>query len=251
MIHRPGGVPRSPGLCRGIRASAVALVTIGSCVFAVAPARAAGPHIAAVQNLVELKRDHVARAGPDADARRIEKVAVRRPLTGVRTVLPVLGSAVDAQGAGWLRVRLPGRPNGHAGWIRAEQFRSRSTEWHIAIDVSKRQVSVYRDGSVERRFPAVVGKTSTPTPRGRFFIEETVALSPADSGAPFALAASARSPVLQEFAGGPGQIALHGTDNLAGALGTAVSHGCIRLSTSAVTWLSRRIGAGVPLTIVR
>ena len=156
MIHRPGDVPRSPGLRRGIRASAVALVTVGGCLFAVTPARATGPHISAAQRLVELKQDHVARVRPDADARRIEKVAVRRPLTGVRTVLPLLGSAVDDQGAGWLRVRLPGRPNGHSGWIREELFRGRSTEWHIAIDVSKRRVSVYRDGNVERRFLSLI-----------------------------------------------------------------------------------------------
>lgn len=49
----------------------------------------------------------------------------------------------------------------------------------------------------------------------------------------------------------PGQIALHGTDHLAGAMGTAVSHGCVRLSTRAITWLARPIGAGVPLTITR
>jgi lipoprotein-anchoring transpeptidase ErfK/SrfK len=57
--------------------------------------------------------------------------------------------------------------------------------------------------------------------------------------------------VLQEFDGGPGQIALHGTDNLSGALGTAASNGCIRLSTRAITWLARRIGSGVPLTITQ
>ena len=251
MTHRSGDVPRSPGSRRGMRASAVALVAAGSCLFPIAAARAAEPHVPAAWGLVELKQDHVARAAPDAAARRIERVAVRRPLTGVRTVLPVLGSAVDTEGGSWLRVRLPGRPNGHRGWIRAEQVRSRSTAWHITLDISERRVRVYRDGSVERRFRAVVGNPSTPTPRGRFFIEETVALSSTDFGGPFALAASARSPVLQEFAGGPGQIALHGTDNLAGALGTAVSHGCIRLSTSAITWLARRIGGGVPLTIVR
>ena len=57
--------------------------------------------------------------------------------------------------------------------------------------------------------------------------------------------------MLQEFEGGPGQIALHGTNGLSGALGTAASHGCIRLSTGTITWLARRIGAGVPLTITR
>jgi lipoprotein-anchoring transpeptidase ErfK/SrfK len=80
-------------------------------------------------------------------------------------------------------------------------------------------------------------------------VEEAVALSPQASGNPFALATSARSNVLQEFEGGPGQIALHGTNGLSGSPGDAASHGCIRLGTSAITWLARRIGAGVPLTI--
>jgi lipoprotein-anchoring transpeptidase ErfK/SrfK len=76
-----------------------------------------------------------------------------------------------------------------------------------------------------------------------------MSLSPGDRGGPFALATSARSNVLQTFAGGPGQIALHGTAGLSGALGTAASHGCVRLSTGAITWLARRIGSGVPFTV--
>ena len=86
--------------------------------------------------------------------------------------------------------------------------------------------------------------------RRQFFIEEPLALG-SQIGGPFALATSARSDVLQEFEGGPGQIAIHGTDGLAGALGTAASHGCIRLDSSAITWLARRINSGVPLSIVR
>jgi lipoprotein-anchoring transpeptidase ErfK/SrfK len=78
-----------------------------------------------------------------------------------------------------------------------------------------------------------------------------VRLSPEDVGAPFALALSARSDVLQEFAGGPGQIALHGLANIGGVLGTAVSHGCVRLTADAMRWLVARIGAGVPVTITR
>jgi hypothetical protein len=115
----------------------------------------------------------------------------------------------------------------------------------------RRQSSLhdYRDGKVACRFRAVVGTASTPTPQGRFFIEEAVALSPVDLGGPFALATSARSNVLQEFAGGPGQIALHGTAGLSDALGTAASHGCLPLSTGAITWLARRIGSGVSLRI--
>jgi lipoprotein-anchoring transpeptidase ErfK/SrfK len=187
---------------------------------------------------------HVARRAPNADAGRIEAVAARRPLTGVRTVLPVLGRH-DA----WLRVRLPGRPNGHTGWISAARTRSTSTPWRIVVSLSRRHVAVFRAGRVVREFAAIVGKPSTPTPRGSFFVEEALRLSPSASGAPFALATSARSDALREFDGGPGQIALHGTGNLSGSLGTAVSHGCVRLAPRAITWLASRIGAGVPLSI--
>lgn len=166
-------------------------------------------------------------------------------------MLPVLGRSTDGGGNSWVQVRLPGRPNGHKGWISARHTRGTFTEWQISVKLSTRRVIVYRHGSVARRFRAVVGKPSTPTPRGRFFIEEAVALSPFSPGGPFALATSARSNVLQEFEGGPGQIALHGTDNLSGSPGTAVSHGCIRVNTSAITWLARRIGGGVPVTITR
>jgi lipoprotein-anchoring transpeptidase ErfK/SrfK len=112
-------------------------------------------------------------------------------------------------------------------------------------------VAVAHDGHFVVAFTAVVGKPSTPTPIGSFFVEETVKLSRYDVGAPYALALSARSSVLQEFAGGPGQIALHGTQNVGGIPGTAVSHGCVRLDTRDITWLASRIGPGTPVTIRR
>lgn len=245
MTDAGSGVPRLPGSRRGVGAVGLAFLAAGAMA---TPAVAAVPTVAVSQRLVVLLDDHVARTGPDIRAPRIESVAARRPLTGVRTVLPVIDSAVSRGGNPWVRVRLPGRPNGHKGWIQAHRTRRSSTDWHIAIDVSSRRVTVYAQGVVQRRFRAVVGKPSTPTPRGRFFIEEALALSSAHGG-PFALATSARSQVLQRFAGGPGQIALHGTRNLAGAVGTAASHGCVRLRTPDITWLSRRIGGGVPLTI--
>jgi len=98
-------------------------------------------------------------------------------------------------------------------------------------------------------FPAVVGAGTTPTPRGQFCVEESVRLTRDHVGGPFGLALSARSHVLQRFAGGPGQIAIHGVWNVGGTMGTAVSHGCVRLDTASVTWLGERIGPGVPVTI--
>jgi lipoprotein-anchoring transpeptidase ErfK/SrfK len=206
--------------------------------------------VGATRPLVVLLRDHVVQAEPRDRARHVGSVSALRPLTGVRTVLPVLGRAKSPGGKAWVRVRLPGRPNGHTGWIAARQTRRAATGWRLVLDLSARRITVHRDGHVARRFRAVVGASSTPTPRGRFFVEEALAIS-GQVGGPFALATSARSNVLQEFEGGPGQIAIHGTDHLAGALGSAASHGCIRLSPPAITWLAYRVGAGVPLTVVR
>ena len=244
-------VPRRPGLRRGVAGLGVALLTAASTGVIGAPPRAAASAVPASQPLVVLLHDHVARTWPSVRARRIGSVGARRPLTRVRTILPVLGHAIGRGGESWLQVRLPGRPNGHTGWIPARQTRRRSSEWHISIKLSTRRVTVYHYGRAKRRFRAVVGTPATPTPRGQYFIEEAVAVSSQDAGGPFALATSARSSVLQEFEGGPGQIALHGTSNLSGALGTAASHGCVRLSTSAITFLAERIGRGVPLTITR
>jgi len=108
---------------------------------------------------------------------------------------------------------------------------------------------VYRAGRLRRSFSAIVGKPSTPTPHGRFFVEESIRIPPGSAGGPFALALSARSNVLQEFAGGPGQIGIHGVRNLGGTPGTAVSHGCVRLTNRAISWLAARIGPGVPVTV--
>jgi lipoprotein-anchoring transpeptidase ErfK/SrfK len=126
---------------------------------------------------------------------------------------------------------------------------ARTTSWHIVVDLSRRTVEVYNHSREVRMFAAVVGKPSTPTPVGDFFVEEAVALPPGAVGAPYALALSARSDVLQEFDGGPGQIALHGLANIGGVPGTAASHGCVRLTASAMTWLVKRIRPGVPVTI--
>jgi hypothetical protein len=227
-----------------------ALCVVACGLLASAPA-SAGAEVPAGHRQVVLLGDHVARTRPSPHARRIETIAGRRPLTRVRTVLPVLGRARSRDGRSWAHVRLPGRPNARKGWIVLARTRLTTTPWRIAIRLSSRLVVVHHHGRLVRRFRAVVGAPATPTPRGRFFVEEAVALGAGAQGGPYALAASARSDVLQEFNGGPGQIALHGTGGLPGAAGTAVSHGCIRLSPQAITWLARRIGAGVPLIVTR
>ena len=222
----------------------VVLVSVASA--GTAHARVAAAPVRPTQGLVSLLRSHEARSKPTARSARLGLVPAKTPLTEGRTVLPVL-----ARRGVWLKVRLPGRPNGHTGWINRAGTTRSVTPWRLVVSPSRRRVTVYLAGHPLRRFRAVVGKPSTPTPQGEFFVEESIALRDGDVGAPFALALSARSNVLQEFDGGPGQIALHGIANVGGVLGTAVSHGCVRLAGDAMRWLVARIGPGVPVTIVR
>jgi L,D-transpeptidase catalytic domain len=205
--------------------------------------------VAAPQQLAVLLSAHRAHLRPRAGARVLVSVPELRPITGERTTLPVIGYARGPDGIPWLRVLLPGRPNGASGWIAAQGTRKSMTGWHLIVSLGERRVRVYRAGRLLRTFGAVVGKPSTPTPTGRFFVEETLQMSLGEPGGPFALALSARSDALQEFEGGPGQIALHGRDNLGGVLGEAESHGCVRLATASIDWLAQRIGPGVPVTI--
>jgi lipoprotein-anchoring transpeptidase ErfK/SrfK len=210
--------------------------------------------IAPRQEIATLLSTRPARVRPNVHSKQLRFVDARRPITGERTVLPVLSWTLDRHGRAWLHVRLPGRVLGtkappRTGWISASNTLLSTTPWHVVVNLRARRVIVYHGGRPLHSYPAIVGKPATPTPTGQYFVEENVALSAGQPGGPYALATSDRSNVLQEFDGGPGQIALHGLDNVGGQLGTAESHGCIRLADSAITWLAARIGPGVPITI--
>jgi hypothetical protein len=207
--------------------------------------------VPATEQLAVLLSAHGVHRQPEVGSPQTEVLSARTPITGEQTTLPVTGDLTGADGVRWLQVMLPGRPNSSTGWIAQKGTRKLLTGWHIVISLARRQVSAYRDGRMVRAFRAVVGKPSTPTPTGQFFVEETLHMSAGEPGGPFALALSARSDALQEFEGGPGQVAVHGRDNLGGTLGAAESHGCVRISTASIDWLSTRISPGTPVRIAR
>jgi lipoprotein-anchoring transpeptidase ErfK/SrfK len=207
------------------------------------------PRVARVQRLTQVLTVHAVHTRPDGHSSVTEVVQPRRPLTNERTILPVLERARGKQGVWWLKVLLPGRPNSHTGWIKKPGTLAAITRWAIVVHLNQRRVFVYHSGRLAESFPAVVGKPSTPTPEGHFFVEEWFQLTAGSAGGPYALALSARSNVFQEFDGGPGQIALHGTYGIGGTPGTAESHGCIRLDWTTMAWLGTHIHGGVPVTV--
>jgi lipoprotein-anchoring transpeptidase ErfK/SrfK len=103
-----------------------------------------------------------------------------------------------------------------------------------------------------RRFPAVVGAPGTPTPRGLAAIyERNRQPDPGGFLGPWSLALTAMSDALESFGGGPGRVAIHGREgaSLSDPLGSARSHGCIRITSRAVSWLARHAPPGTPVRI--
>jgi lipoprotein-anchoring transpeptidase ErfK/SrfK len=170
-------------------------------------------------------------------------------VNGAVTVLGVRGRLVDGRcAATWYRVELPMRPNGVTGWVRASAVQVGVVHTRIVIELSERRLILYRDGRPVLHAVAAVGASSTPTPTGRFYVNQR--LIPADPSGPWgpgAIGISAFSNVLKSWVQG-GPIAIHGT-NEPWSIGKAASHGCVRLDNAVLRRVFAAAGAGTPVII--
>ena len=167
----------------------------------------------------------------------------------------VLGATRAPDGRCWVRVRLPVRPNTASGWLQAERVRLRPTAWSIAVSRAKRTLTVLRGGRVVRRLSVVIGAPATPTPTGLFAIIGAWRSQPNAFLGSWILPLTAHSDVLAQFDGGDGTVGIHGRGgaSLLDPLGSASSHGCIRVDNSSIDWLVASIGAsslpGIPVRV--
>jgi lipoprotein-anchoring transpeptidase ErfK/SrfK len=163
---------------------------------------------------------------------------------GTRTVL-----MADARKGAWLQVLLPTRPNGSFAWVPRSQVEVRALHDAVTVDLAARTLTWTRDGVVVLETPVAVGTDDTPTPAGRFSVTDLLDNTD-DAGAygPYALGLAAHSDTLSEFAGGDGQIGLHGT-NEPWSIGQAASHGCVRVPNDVVAQLATSLPLGTPVTI--
>jgi len=149
----------------------------------------------------------------------------------------------------WLEVLLPVRSNGSTGWIEADDVEITVTAYRVVVDMSEFSFTVTEGEEEVLTGQIGIGTGDTPTPPGEYYFTEL--LKPSDPGGEygaFAFGLSGHSDTLESFAGGPGQLGLHGTDDESG-LGGEVSHGCIRVSNDDVTWMAERLPIGTPVEI--
>lgn len=172
---------------------------------------------------------------------------------GVPTVVTAL-TEVRASDCGvlWYRVRLSGKPGvsgATEGYVRAGSVALAEVHARVVVDLSRRRLTLYEDGSPVLEAPAAVGAAATPTPRGRFVVRERIRITDS-SGAEgaAAVALSAYSGKLIYWPQG-GPIAIHGTND-PDSIGKAVSHGCVRLGARDLKRLFKRVQIGTPVEIV-
>jgi hypothetical protein len=165
------------------------------------------------------------------------------------TIFGVLGEVRDTHcRVRWYRVQLPIRPNGAVGYVRARSVRVGAVSMRIRVDLSRRRLDVFSDGRRVLRVRTAVGAPRTPTPTGRYYVNQLVrAADPSGPWGPGGLGISAFSPVLVDWPQG-GPIGIHGT-NVPSSIGRASSSGCLRVENRMVAWLFRHVPAGTPVVI--
>jgi hypothetical protein len=184
------------------------------------------------------------------EARDARAVARLRYFTEDRLpeVYVALEQAAGNDGRTWVRVRVPRRPNGTTGWVP----RAALNDWHVAtnflaIDRRRHAATLYHGGRVLWRSRVGVGKRSTPTPTGRFYVRERIRnLAGSPIYGPIAFGTSAYSR-LSDWPGG-GVIGIHGT-NEPNLIPGAISHGCVRVPNPAIRRLARLLTVGTPVRI--
>jgi hypothetical protein len=188
----------------------------------------------------------IARSAPTPDSPALAHLREFR--TDFRpTVLYVVASRPGKDGREWLKVALPGRPNGRYGWVTAASLDVQApSPYEIVVHRRARWLELRRNGTRILRTRIAVGAPGAETPLGSFYV--TAAFRPAVSilGA-YALETSAYSR-LSDWPGG-GIVGIHGT-NQPHLLGQAVSHGCVRVSNTAIEQLRRYVRPGTPIRII-
>lgn len=129
----------------------------------------------------------------------------------------------------------------------------------VAVTVSRdqRRARVFRRGKLVKTYTVAVGSPEYPTPTGQFVVQ-SMQKNPAWSVPQSAWAGSLagetipggdpRNPLVARWIGFNGSVGFHGTAS-AGSLGSAASHGCIRMNPSDVIDLFERVRPSTPVLV--
>jgi hypothetical protein len=167
---------------------------------------------------------------------------------GFPMVYVALRELIDRDGRDWIDVRIAARPNGRTGWVRRSALGAfHRSHWLLVVDRRAERLNAYRWGRLRLTAPVGVGKPSTPTPAGHFWITEEFPIGRSSPEWPAAMGTSAYSS-LTDWPGG-GVVGIHGWYQPSVIPGDP-SHGCIRMHSADISWLVNHVPVGTPLHII-
>jgi hypothetical protein len=240
--------------CLGAAAAFVVLLILGTGpAFGASPV--AKPSIRRLSNEVTFTRwAHPLENGPiyehpSFSSRRVGRLHFETE-DGFPEVYVLLRSYTIPEGEEWIQIRIPARPNGGVGWVPREDLGTfEHSRWRLVIDLATRRMHVYLGGRLLRIFPVGVGKPSTPTPPGHFWIRERYRVSsPKNAYYPYALGTADYS-TLSDWPRG-GVVGIHGPYFDEAAIPGDPSHGCVRMRVADIGWLGPRVALGTPVDII-
>lgn len=203
--------------------------------------RAAGTTVWAPIRKAVLATSHPARG------RVVARLDTQTP-EGTTNIVTVLGRvAIPGHGL-WIRVSLPVLPNGTTGWVpRAALGGYGVVDTHLIVDRRSLTATLMRGRRPIFRALIGIGRASTPTPEGEFYVRDELTRYSSPTYGPLAFGTSARSTTLTDWPSG-GYVGIHGTDQ-PWLLPGHVSHGCIRMRNADILRLGRLMPVGTPITI--
>jgi len=127
----------------------------------------------------------------------------------------------------------------------------------VTVSRSGRTARVFRSGKLVKSYRVAVGQPKYPTPVGRFAVQ-TMAKNPTwnvpqsdwagDLAGQSIPGGDPRNPLKARFIRFNGAVGFHGTVSV-GSLGTAASHGCVRMSVADVIDLYERVEIGTTVLV--
>jgi len=104
------------------------------------------------------------RTAPDVDASVIAELPATTEFGSPRALL------VTERRPGWVRVQLPVRPNGSAGWVPEGAVELVAGTHRVEVDVATRRLTVFAGDAVVLETAVAVGAPDAPTPTGTFAV---------------------------------------------------------------------------------
>lgn len=127
----------------------------------------------------------------------------------------------------------------------------------VTVSRDQRRVRLFKRGNLVKTYTVAVGSAEYPSPTGHFAVQ-TKQVNPAwnvptsswagSLGGQTIPGGAPNNPLVARWIGFAGSVGFHGTKS-SGSLGTAASHGCVRMDVDDVIDLFKRVDIGTPVLV--